>query len=152
MTSTPSANISFAVARVTPKPPARFSPLTTTKSSASVFCNPGSSAATTSRPGFPMMSPMNRIRIRSVLTQTARPATASLRETMIWRLAWELALFGLFLVVLLFWPAGTFDWWGGWAYIVQAEICGIAICTWLYVHDPALLKERLSGGFEKTQL
>lgn len=71
---------------------------------------------------------------------------------MIWRLTWELALFGLFLVVLLFWPAGTFGWWGGWAYIVQAEVCGIAICTWLYIHDPALLKERLSGGFEKKQL
>ena len=71
---------------------------------------------------------------------------------MLWRLTWELALFGLFLVVLLFWPAGTFDWWGGWAYIVQAEVCGILICGWLYIYDRALLRERLSGGFEKKQL
>ena len=71
---------------------------------------------------------------------------------MIWRLTWELAAFSVFLVVLLFWPAGTFDWWGGWAYIGQMLVCGIAICGWLYIRDPALLRERLSGGFEKTQL
>jgi protein-S-isoprenylcysteine O-methyltransferase Ste14 len=71
---------------------------------------------------------------------------------MIWRLTWELAVFYVFLMVLLFWPAGTFGWWGGWAFIVQMIVGGIAICAWLYVRDPALLKERLSGGFEKNQL
>ena len=71
---------------------------------------------------------------------------------MIWRLTWELALFLVVLLVLLFWPAGTFDWWGGWAYVVQMMVGGTAICTWLYIHDPALLKERLSSGFEKKQL
>jgi protein-S-isoprenylcysteine O-methyltransferase Ste14 len=71
---------------------------------------------------------------------------------MIWRLTWELALFSIFLPVLLFWPAGTLDWWGGWAYITQMLVGGIAICGWLYVHDPALLRERLSGGYEKGQV
>ncbi|HTW34983.1 MAG TPA: isoprenylcysteine carboxylmethyltransferase family protein [Rhizomicrobium sp.] len=71
---------------------------------------------------------------------------------MIWRLTWELGLFALLLVVLLFWPAGTFDWWGGWAYIGQMMVLGTATCAWLYAHDRALLKERLSGGFEKNQV
>jgi protein-S-isoprenylcysteine O-methyltransferase Ste14 len=71
---------------------------------------------------------------------------------MIWRLTWELALFGAVLVALLFWPAGTFDWWGGWAFVIQMMAGGTAICIWLYMRDPALLAERLSRGFEKTQL
>jgi protein-S-isoprenylcysteine O-methyltransferase Ste14 len=71
---------------------------------------------------------------------------------MIWRLTWELGLFCIFLVALLFWPAGTFDWWGGWAYVVQMAVGGTAICIWLLIYDPALLKERLSGGFEKKQV
>jgi protein-S-isoprenylcysteine O-methyltransferase Ste14 len=71
---------------------------------------------------------------------------------MIWRLTWELALFFVVLLVLLFWPAGTFDWWGGWAYVVQMMVGGTAICVWLYFYNPALLKERLSRGFEKKQL
>src|ERR1700722_407361 len=71
MTSTPTANISFAVARVMPKPPAMFSPFSTTKSSASFSRSIGSSAATTSRPGFPIASPMKRICMRSVITHSA---------------------------------------------------------------------------------
>ena len=51
------------LARVMPKPPAAFSPLTMTKSSLSVSMRRGSSAVTTSRPGFPMMSPRKRMRI-----------------------------------------------------------------------------------------
>ena len=71
---------------------------------------------------------------------------------MLWRLTWEMVLFSLFLVAVLFGPAGTFDWWGGWAYIVQMFVAGGLLCIWLYVYDPALLKERISGGFEKKQL
>ena len=71
---------------------------------------------------------------------------------MIWRVTWELAAFGIFLVALLFWPAGTFDWWGGWAFIAQLMIGGVAVCAWLYIADPGLLRERLSGGFEKNQV
>lgn len=71
---------------------------------------------------------------------------------MLWRLTWQLTLLGLVLVAVLFWPAGTLDWWGGWAFIAQIEIASILTCIWLYFRDPALLEQRLSGGFEKTQL
>jgi protein-S-isoprenylcysteine O-methyltransferase Ste14 len=76
-----------------------------------------------------------------------------LREkTMIWRLTWELAAFYVFLAVLLFWPAGTFDWWGGWFYWAEMVVGGGAICVWLLLRDPELLRERLAGGFQKEQL
>jgi protein-S-isoprenylcysteine O-methyltransferase Ste14 len=71
---------------------------------------------------------------------------------MVWRLTWELALFCVFLTALLFGTAGTFAWWGGWAYIIQSLVGGIAICVWLLIRDPALLRERLTGAFQKDQL
>src|SRR5665213_1659008 len=53
----------LAAARLRPKPPAAFSPFTMTKSSFKDSIRRGSSAERTSRPGFPMISPMNRMRI-----------------------------------------------------------------------------------------
>src|SRR5579871_993613 len=65
MTSTPMAKNSLAIARVSPKPPAAFSPFATTNSIPSRSRKFGSSAPTTSRPGRPMTSPMNSIRMAS---------------------------------------------------------------------------------------
>src|SRR3954470_5377019 len=42
-----------------PRPPAEFSPFTTTKSGSWRSCNPGSSDSTACRPGLPTMSPTN---------------------------------------------------------------------------------------------
>ena len=36
-----------------------------------------------------------------------------------------------FMVVLLFWPAGTFDWPGAWIFIAEMGIAGMAISLWL---------------------
>jgi protein-S-isoprenylcysteine O-methyltransferase Ste14 len=71
---------------------------------------------------------------------------------MIWRLTWELGLFFVFLTVLLFGAAGTFDWWGGWVYLIESIVGGIAICAWLAVRDPGLLRERLTGGIQHSQV
>jgi protein-S-isoprenylcysteine O-methyltransferase Ste14 len=71
---------------------------------------------------------------------------------MIWRLNWELILFYIVLAAVLFWPAGTFDWWGGWVYWAEMVVFGTAICAWLLIRDPALLRERLSGAFQKEQV
>src|SRR5262245_38260304 len=48
-----------------PKPPAAFSPLTTTRSSFHSAIRPGSRSYTILRPLRPTTSPMNRIRMRS---------------------------------------------------------------------------------------
>src|SRR5215469_15291021 len=152
MTSTPTENISSAVARVMPKPCARFSPFSTTKSSASAFLSLGSSAATTSRPGFPITSPMKRICIREVLTYPVFMATPTETRGLVWRVSWQLVLFYIVLAVILFWPAGTLDWWGGWVYWGEMVVGGIAICWWLIVKDPDLLRERMSGALQKKQV
>src|ERR1039458_7686440 len=58
MTSTPAEKISPAVLGVMPEPPAEFSPLAMTKSSACCSRNLGRRVLTALRPGCPTMSPM----------------------------------------------------------------------------------------------
>src|SRR5579872_5396859 len=68
MTSMPSAKNSRAMACVSPKPCAAFSPLATTRSSASPAFRAGSSWAMASRPGLPMTSPIKRMCMPSLNT------------------------------------------------------------------------------------
>jgi protein-S-isoprenylcysteine O-methyltransferase Ste14 len=49
------------------------------------------------------------------------------------------------LSALLFLPAGTTDWWQGWAYLAVLFGCVTAMFVWLLVNDPALLERRLRG-------
>src|SRR3954452_8739056 len=56
-----------------PTPPEAFSPLTTTKSVASLSISPGSSASTTVRPVEPTTSPMKRILTRRRVARMAIP-------------------------------------------------------------------------------
>jgi protein-S-isoprenylcysteine O-methyltransferase Ste14 len=56
-----------------------------------------------------------------------------------------------FLAALLFWPAGTLDWPGAWVFLGEMVVGGAAICLWLARHDPDLLRERMSGVFQKSQ-
>lgn len=57
-----------------------------------------------------------------------------------------------FMAALLFGSAGTIDWLGGWVFM--AEMVGGSLVTvlWLKRHDPGLLKERMSGPFQKGQV
>lgn len=71
---------------------------------------------------------------------------------MAWHLVSRFAIFMVFLWALLFWPAGTLDWWGGWVYLGEMLVGGGAIGLWLLHHDPALMRERLAGGFQKKQV
>jgi protein-S-isoprenylcysteine O-methyltransferase Ste14 len=50
------------------------------------------------------------------------------------------------LVALLFIPAGTFNYWQGWAYVAVAIIASGAYTAYLARHDPALLKRRTEAG------
>src|ERR687895_2925819 len=60
MASTPESNISRAVLRVIPSPPAAFSPFTTTKSGRCRSRSPGSTSASVRRPIPPTTSPTKR--------------------------------------------------------------------------------------------
>lgn len=56
-----------------------------------------------------------------------------------------------FIVAALFIPAGTLDWPGAWIFIGEFAIVSGAITAWLARHDPALLKERMAGAYQKGQ-
>src|SRR5690349_17785686 len=62
ITSTPAAKSASAVDAVRPMPPATFSPLAVTKSMPRSSRIPASSRSTARRPGFPITSPIIRIR------------------------------------------------------------------------------------------
>jgi len=53
---------------------------------------------------------------------------------------------------LLFVPAGTLDWTGGWVFMAELALGSLATMLWLQRADPALLKERLKGPIQKGQV
>lgn len=50
------------------------------------------------------------------------------------------------MVALIFIPAGTFQYWRGWAALAVFIICSGAYTLYLAKHDPALLKRRTEAG------
>jgi protein-S-isoprenylcysteine O-methyltransferase Ste14 len=58
----------------------------------------------------------------------------------------------LSMAALLFWSAGTFNWRGAWIFMAELVIGGLAVTLWLAWRDPGLLKERMSGPFQKGQV
>lgn len=57
------------------------------------------------------------------------------------RMIGMLVVFGL----ALFLPAGTISWVPGWVFLILFFSFTLAVTLWLYRHDPALLKERMTG-------
>jgi protein-S-isoprenylcysteine O-methyltransferase Ste14 len=53
---------------------------------------------------------------------------------------------------LLFVPAGTLDWPGAWIFLVEFILGAMLTTLWLARHDPGLLKERMSGVFQRGQV
>lgn len=53
-----------------------------------------------------------------------------------------LGVFGL----LVFWPAGTFDYWQGWAFIAVFAAATMIPSIYLAVKNPAALKRRMQAG------
>ena len=62
-------------------------------------------------------------------------------------------IFGLALIgAMLFWPAGTFDYFGAWLFIGLLFVPMLILGTVLFIKAPALLKKRLDfKEKEKTQ-
>jgi protein-S-isoprenylcysteine O-methyltransferase Ste14 len=61
------------------------------------------------------------------------------------RIAARTALWSAGVAALLFIPAGTLRWPGGWVFLAEISVCGLATELWLARHDPALLAERRSS-------
>ncbi len=57
-----------------------------------------------------------------------------------------------FMAALLFGSAGTIDWLGGWLFMAEMFGGSFAAILWLRRRDPGLLKERMSGPFQKGQV
>jgi protein-S-isoprenylcysteine O-methyltransferase Ste14 len=59
------------------------------------------------------------------------------------------------ILALLFIPAGTLQYWQGWAYVAVFVVCCAAYTAYLAKHDPALLQRRTEAGIshekERTQ-
>ena len=52
---------------------------------------------------------------------------------------------------LLFVPAGTIWWPQAWVFLVELAVSGLLISGWLYVHDPALLAQRMASPVQREQ-
>jgi protein-S-isoprenylcysteine O-methyltransferase Ste14 len=50
------------------------------------------------------------------------------------------------ILVLLFIPAGTPNYWQGWAFVATFVICSLGYTAYLAKHDPALLRRRTEAG------
>jgi len=52
----------------------------------------------------------------------------------------------LFFVVLIFWPAGTFDYWQGWLFLGVFSASTVGFTAYLAIYDRPLLERRLKAG------
>jgi protein-S-isoprenylcysteine O-methyltransferase Ste14 len=68
-----------------------------------------------------------------------------------WADAAEAVLWIVSMGALLFLSAGTLEWRGGWIFMAEFVIGGLAVTLWLAWRDPGLLKERMGGPFQKGQ-
>jgi protein-S-isoprenylcysteine O-methyltransferase Ste14 len=55
------------------------------------------------------------------------------------------------LAALLFVSAGTIWWPQAWAYLIELGVTGVLISGWLYLHDPALLAQRMASPVQREQ-
>jgi protein-S-isoprenylcysteine O-methyltransferase Ste14 len=56
-----------------------------------------------------------------------------------------------FMAMLLFVPAGTIWWPQAWLLLLELGVTGLLIGGWLYVHDPALLAQRMGSPVQREQ-
>jgi len=71
---------------------------------------------------------------------------------MTWASSAKAVAWMIFMGVVLFVPAGTLDWRGGWIFMAEMVIGSLVSVLWLAWRDPALLKDRMGGAFQKGQV
>jgi protein-S-isoprenylcysteine O-methyltransferase Ste14 len=67
---------------------------------------------------------------------------------MLWYAVFSIAFFG----VLLFWPAGTFDYWQAWVFIAVFEVGTMIPTIYLAVKYPDALRRRSRTPFAETRM
>ena len=70
---------------------------------------------------------------------------------MIRRMVFQILVIFVVFSAALFVPAGTLAWPAGWAFLVLFLGFAMTMYTWLYRHNPALLRERLRPGTANQQ-
>lgn len=70
---------------------------------------------------------------------------------MLTKITIEFVLFVAYIAALVFWPARTFAYPGGWALLALMVVGGVAITAWLARHDPRLLRERMASPVQRGQ-
>ncbi len=56
-------------------------------------------------------------------------------------------LFGIvFFIILIFWPAGTFDYWQGWLFLGIFSASTVGFTVYLAIYDRPLLERRMKAG------
>lgn len=63
----------------------------------------------------------------------------------------QVVLWTALLAALIFWPAGTLAYPGGWAFIALFALGGLAMVGWLAKYSPSLLRERMASPLQRAQ-
>ncbi len=63
----------------------------------------------------------------------------------------QLAAWTVLMAVLVFYPAGTLAYPGGWGFVVLFAAGGVATVLWLSKHSPSLLRERMASPIQRAQ-
>ena len=58
----------------------------------------------------------------------------------------SLAALIVVMAALIFFPAGTLDYWQAWLFLACYFLASLLLSFWLVRHDPALLERRMRGG------
>jgi protein-S-isoprenylcysteine O-methyltransferase Ste14 len=56
-----------------------------------------------------------------------------------------------FMAALMLVPAGTIGWVQAWIYLALMGVSSVLITTWLYIHDPGLLAQRIAAPVQREQ-
>ena len=71
---------------------------------------------------------------------------------MTWADSIKAVLWIVSIAAILFLSAGTLDWPSAWIFMAEFVIGALTMTLWLARYDPGLLKERMSGLFQKDQV
>jgi len=67
-------------------------------------------------------------------------------KSLIWKAAVQTILGFAFFVAIIYFSAGTWDYWQGWAYLAVFFACGVGFTVYLFLYDVPLLERRMNAG------
>ncbi|HWB34079.1 MAG TPA: isoprenylcysteine carboxylmethyltransferase family protein [Candidatus Paceibacterota bacterium] len=67
-------------------------------------------------------------------------------KSLIWKAVVQTVLGFAFFAAIIYWSAGTGDYWQGWAYLGVFFACGVGFTVYLFLYDVPLLERRMNAG------